>query len=926
MSSTPHEPSSREQRVNEAIAAYLEAVERGENPDREKFLAENPDLAVELNSFFTDRECFEQAAGKPEQKPTPVANEATLAFQGRGVPSPHDVIRYFGDYELLEEIARGGMGVVFKARQVKLNRIVAVKMILAGSFAGPEDVERFHTEAEAAAQLDHPGIVPIYEVGQHDGQHYFSMGFVEGQSLAKKVAEGPLPPKEAAEIVKAVAEAVQYAHDKGIIHRDLKPGNILLDRDGNPRVTDFGLAKLTESGSDLTGTGQILGTPSYMPPEQAAAQVSAVGRLSDVYSLGAVLYCLLTGRPPFQAASPLETLLQVQKQDPVPPKQLNPNIPLDLDTIVLKCLDKTPVRRFMSAQALAEELQRYLNGRPILARPVGRVERFWRWCQREPAVAGLSAAVGVALVAGTILSTYYGIEASNRAKEKIEHADALRELERVQTEQIENSFTTALDTIEDMCSPLASGDMNNLGVYRPFADRIERFTNLYLKKFEKTDSMAVHTGRVYELRAIISRVLTSDTSQALRHYQRAEEIYWSLKPSDKTDATALTRRLANVHLSLGRLHILPQEYRAAEDMLGQARESFEKLCVEQPDDRGLKRDLAEVYHSLGEVFLERDADGRMRFQALRDSQENFEESRKLREKLMESSRGSERNNYELDLARTLGYLGDLCLAQGNLAAATDNYNRSREHRQELYNSNPTDPEYRFQLARLLGNFGYLERDYRGHLDVALEHFQAARAFQARLAEDFPEVGRFHRDLGGTLNSLAEVWLLEAARDPEKAAPYGKLAGDAANQAIGIFSEINRHNPTDADGVHGLALSYVLLAALDQLNGASETVRHSRNAEQVLLSSPGGEPMLGRVPLVTPAMCRSLQNQPEAAWSTLKAAVDRGENTVNRFERHRKAGFRSIGEHPQLGPQFDELCRTLRTSLGLPRDDSLRAAR
>jgi WD40 repeat protein/serine/threonine protein kinase len=414
--SMPQDDLSREERVDEAIAEFLQAVERGENPAPEEFLAAHPDLAPDLQSFFANRDCFQQAAGKLEEEHTPVANEATLAFQGRGVPSPKDVIRYFGDYELLEEVARGGMGVVFKARQVKLNRIVAVKMILAGSFAGPEDVERFHTEAEAAAQLDHPGIVPIYEVGQHDGQHYFSMGFVEGQSLAKKVAEGPLPPREAAEIIKTVAEAVQYAHDKGVIHRDLKPGNILLDKAGKPRVTDFGLAKLTESGSDLTGTGQILGTPSYMPPEQAAAQVSAVGRLSDVYSLGAILYCLLTGRPPFQAASPLETLLQVQRQEPVRPRELNPNIPRDLDTIVLKCLDKAPTRRYPSAKALAEELQRYRDGRPILARPVGRLERFWRWCRREPAIASLSAAVTVALIAGSVISNFYSVLASKRAE------------------------------------------------------------------------------------------------------------------------------------------------------------------------------------------------------------------------------------------------------------------------------------------------------------------------------------------------------------------------------------------------------------------------------------------------------------------------------------------------------------------------------
>ncbi len=427
---------SHDDRVNEAIAGYLEAVERGEKPDMVRFLAEHADLGAELNSFFANRSQFrrhvgEQTPGATSQsralgnapgEPSSDPHEPTLTYQERGVPSPKNVLRYFGDYELVHEIARGGMGVVYKARQVTLNRIVAVKMILGGQIAGPEDVQRFHTEAEAAAQLDHPGIVPIYEVGEQDGQHYFSMGFVEGQSLAKLVAEGPLEPHAAAQMVKTVAEAVQYAHDKGVIHRDLKPGNILLDKDGNPRVTDFGLAKLTESGSDLTGTGQILGTPSYMPPEQAAAQVSAVGRLSDVYSLGAILYCLLTGRPPFQAASPLETLLQVQKQEPVPPRQLNPNLPLDLDTIVLKCLDKSPSRRYASARALGEELNRYLEGRPILARRVSRAERFWRWCKREPVVAGLSAAVLVASLIGVSVSDLLCEEGTRSRRFRVQSA------------------------------------------------------------------------------------------------------------------------------------------------------------------------------------------------------------------------------------------------------------------------------------------------------------------------------------------------------------------------------------------------------------------------------------------------------------------------------------------------------------------------
>jgi serine/threonine protein kinase/formylglycine-generating enzyme required for sulfatase activity len=401
MSSTPPASSSGEDRVNEAIAAYMQAIERGTKPDREKFLAEYADIAKELTSFFDNQAEFEKVAERLPPRTTaphsaePVSrsDEPTRPFREHDVPSSKEILHYFGDYELVEEIARGGMGIVFKARQVKLNRIVAVKMILAGSFAGPEEKERFRLEAEAAAQLDHPAIVPIHEVGEHQGQHYFSMAFVEGQSLAKKLAEGPLPAREAAEIVRAVAEAVQYAHDRGVIHRDLKPGNILLDKQGQPRVTDFGLAKLIESGSDLTGTGQILGTPSYMPPEQAAAQVSAVGRLSDVYSLGAILYCLLTGRPPFQAASSVETLLQVQTQDPVPPRQLNPGIPRDLNTMALKCLEKVPARRYASARDVADELQRYLNGEPIVARPISTVERGWRWCKRRPLIPSVAAAV-----------------------------------------------------------------------------------------------------------------------------------------------------------------------------------------------------------------------------------------------------------------------------------------------------------------------------------------------------------------------------------------------------------------------------------------------------------------------------------------------------------------------------------------------------
>jgi eukaryotic-like serine/threonine-protein kinase len=309
-------------------------------------------------------------------------------------------VRYFGDYEIIREIARGGMGVVFQARQVSLNRPVALKMILAGQLADDTDVRRFYTEAEAAANLDHPGIVPIHEVGQHDGQHYFSMGYVEGQSLADRLAGGVLPPREAAELIRRVAVAVQYAHERGVIHRDLKPANILLDRSGNPRVTDFGLAKKVAGDSGLTGSGQIMGTPSYMPPEQAGGKRGEVGPAADVYSLGATLYALAAGRPPFQAATAMDTVIQVLSDEPAPPRRLNASIPCDLETICLKCLQKEPGKRYARAAALAEDLRRFLAGEPIAARPITGLERAIKWARRRPAIAALLGLVALVTALG----------------------------------------------------------------------------------------------------------------------------------------------------------------------------------------------------------------------------------------------------------------------------------------------------------------------------------------------------------------------------------------------------------------------------------------------------------------------------------------------------------------------------------------------
>src|SRR5262245_33212330 len=361
-------------------------------------------------------------------------------------PGPLPVIP---GYDVLRELGRGAMGVVYEARQHGLNRPVALKMGLAGTCAKAEELVRFLAEAETAAKVRHQGIVQIYETGRHEGFPYFTMEFVDGGSLADRLARMPLLPDEAARISLALAEAVAAAHAAGVVHRDLKPANILLagvtspesaDKRSSslrasslspvccplmPKITDFGLARRLEAGEGLTRAGTVMGTPSYMSPEQASGDTHGAGPPADIYSLGAILYEMLTGRPPFSSDTPLQTLALVLHSPPQAPRTANSAVPRDLETIALKCLEKEPQKRYASAAALADDLRRFLEGRPIRARRVGPVERLWRWGKRNPAIAALVMAVFTSLAVGTVVSTILAIRADAQATRADENAGEL---------------------------------------------------------------------------------------------------------------------------------------------------------------------------------------------------------------------------------------------------------------------------------------------------------------------------------------------------------------------------------------------------------------------------------------------------------------------------------------------------------------------
>jgi tRNA A-37 threonylcarbamoyl transferase component Bud32 len=399
------------------------------------------------------------------------SGNAVSTISDRGPASPAEVLQQWGEYELVEKIAQGGMGLVFKARQRRLKRWVAVKVVSGGTLALPDFVKRFRTEAEAAAALEHPNIVPIYEVGEAGGQPFFSMKLLEGGTLVDRARGTAFPPDEAARLMIKVARAVHFAHQRGVLHRDIKPNNILLDTAGEPYLTDFGLAKLVEQDSTLTHTIAVLGTPSYMSPEQARGEARVLTTAADVYGVGAVLYELLAGQPPFAGGTSLDTVRMVLEKEPKRPSLFNPKVDRDLETICLKCLEKDPRHRYGSAEGLAEDLERWLRQEPIQARRSTMLERVGKWMRRRPAIAALSALAITATLALVVLSTVFSFRLGEERRKVVQEAEANR---RGAVRLLVSEATKAVENDDYHVALLSLVEALRLDAGRPERDTLQR--------------------------------------------------------------------------------------------------------------------------------------------------------------------------------------------------------------------------------------------------------------------------------------------------------------------------------------------------------------------------------------------------------------------------------------------------------------------
>jgi tetratricopeptide (TPR) repeat protein/predicted Ser/Thr protein kinase len=715
-------------------------------------------------------------------------------------------------YEVLGELGRGGMGVVYRARQTTLGRVVALKMILAGAHAGPDELARFRTEAEAIARLQHPGIVQIYEVGEHEGLPYFSLEFCPGGSLEKKLNGTPLPAAEAAALVQALARAVLAAHAKGVVHRDLKPANVLLAEDSTPKITDFGLAKkLDEAGH--TASGAVLGTPSYMAPEQAGGRGKAVGPAADVYALGALLYECLTGRPPFKAATPLDTLLQVVSEEPVPPRLLQPQVPRDLETICLKCLHKDPERRYAGADSLAADLGRFRDGRPILARRIGPLGRLGRWVRRNPVVAGLTAASALLFLAGFagVAWQWYRAE-RQRATAEQERARARAGFEQARL-AVDEYFTTVSDS-----KLLTVPGLQPLR--KELLEAALKYYQGFLEQHRDDPTVQTELAKAY-FRVGMLRADLASRADAIRAYESAIGLLDAQAAAHPDDED--TRRLLATSLNnAGKIHLETEQVAEARPLLERALALRQELARGRPDDAGLECELAASLGNLG-ILQNRlgqtgpalaslqealaiwrrqvkdrpdDAEVRNSLAGVLDSlggvlagQKRYREAAATFREAIDQERVAVVKAPQVFLYRE--WLGNhyfnLAVLQevhlGRPAEALATRRQALDLWEQLARENPSVTEYQYRLAQACVDLGQLLRE-AGRPADPLPYFERARGLLEKAVRTDPGMAAYHSSLGAAWDGIAgrlreQGKLPEAVTALQEAIREQRKAGDLA---------------------------------------------------------------------------------------------------------------------------------------------------
>jgi tetratricopeptide (TPR) repeat protein/tRNA A-37 threonylcarbamoyl transferase component Bud32 len=725
----------------------------------------------------------------------PTVREGTSPPQAPAVP----------DYEVLGEIARGGMGVVYKARQVSLNRPVALKMILKGERATEDDVRRFRTEAEAVANLDHPNIVPIYEVGEYQGQHFFAMKLIEGGNLTGQVAGLRNDPRAAARLLAAAARAVHYAHQRGTLHRDLKPANVLLDALGQPHVTDFGLAKRVEGDPGQTQSGAIVGTPSYMPPEQARAE-KALTTAVDVYSLGAILYELLAGRPPFRGATVLDTLRQVQEEQPTPPRQFNPRVALDLEKISLKCLEKDPAKRYASAEALADDLERFLKGEPVRARSVSQAERLLRWCKRRPALASLAATVAVVFVVGLAATTWQWRRAETAlVGERQQRRQAQANLKL--THQVLIGFEEMDREVSDRWLP-----------YEPRLEKVR--TAISRRRLRFFEGLAQQEGgadpfvRYFRAQAWTRagnlRGVLGETEEAEKAYRLAATQLAELAADFPAD-TLPRRNLAGTYRNLGQLLKQTGRLTEAEQVLDEAIRLWTELAAKAPDEPAFRHQRALSVAERAEV--------RRRSDRLADAEADFREALAAEEKLAAEFRTSP--DYQSALMTDSDNLGLLLVARDRPDEAGKCHKQAVTVGEKLVAAHPNEPYYRHTLASASHNLAKA-RSSSSQPASAEAPCRRAIALHTELARDFPGVLIYRHYLANHWSLLADMLLDKTDRSKE--------ALPASQEAIQLLDKLTAEYPTVPAYRNDLAISLstsgIILDTLGHRDDAERAFRRS----------------------------------------------------------------------------------------------------